>query len=64
MYAFPIILVICKIPATINRCVIFLFEEKSAILYHFQAAFTALIGFFNSIIFVYIHRKYIFPNKR
>lgn len=63
MYAFPLILIICKIPATINRCIVLILEEESAILYHFQAAFSCLCGFLHSIVFIYIHRRYIFRIK-
>ncbi len=59
MYAFPIILIFTKLPATINRCIVMMLNEQNKILYHLQAGSSVLIGFFNSIVFVYIHRRYL-----
>ena len=63
MYAFPIILIISKFPATINRCIVLILDINSPILYHFQASFSACIGFFNSLVFIYIHRRFILKKK-
>ena len=59
MYAFPLILIISKIPGLINRIKIFITDKENPIFYHFHASFSVLVGFFNSIIFIYIHKKYL-----
>ncbi len=63
MYAFPIILIVSKIPATINRCIVLMINHNNVLIYHLQASFSALIGFFNSLVFIYIHRKHILKRK-
>ncbi len=63
MYAFPIILMTSKLPATINRCTVLMLNENNPILYHLQASFTPSIGLFNSLVFIYIHRRFILKRK-
>lgn len=63
MYAFPIILIVSKLPATINRCIVIMLGLNNPYLYHFQAAFSSSIGLFNSIVFIYIHRRFIIKKQ-
>jgi len=63
MYAFPIILMLTKIPATMNRCFVLISGTQWILLYHLQASFSVSIGIFNSIVFIFIYRRFIFRRK-
>jgi hypothetical protein len=53
---FPIILIICWVPATINRIYLFASKRENAFLYGFHAFFTSLIGFLDAIVYSYYYR--------
>jgi hypothetical protein len=54
---FPMILVICFIPATLNRIYSSVTEKDNTILYCFQAFFDYFQGFLNSLVYSYYYRN-------
>lgn len=63
LYCFPIILILSKTPATINRVMFIFFSFESLILFHLQAAFSPLIGILNSFVFIHIHAAFLKEKK-
>jgi hypothetical protein len=54
---FPIILIICWLPATINRLYNFLTDDENVVLYSLHAFFTYLQGFLNSLVYSFYYRN-------
>lgn len=59
LYCFPLILIIVKSPATLNRVAAIFFKFHSVLLFHLQAAFSPMIGVLNSFVFFHIHIKFL-----
>jgi len=59
MYAFPIILIILKVPCLIDWIISTVFNDTEESLLFLEAICGPLIGFFNSLIFLFIHRRFI-----
>ena len=59
MYSFPLILIITKVPATINRSISILYGKSCFGLYFLQSVCAPLMGIFNSLVFFYIHKPFI-----
>jgi hypothetical protein len=55
---FPIILVICWVPATINRIYLFASKKENAFLYGLHAFSTTLVGFLNALVYSYYYRNF------
>jgi len=56
---FPIILVICWLPATINRIYLFLSGNENTFLYTAHAFFANLTGFLNCVVYSYYYKNLI-----
>ena len=56
---FPIILVICWLPATINRIYLFASNVENTLLYSMQAFFSNLTGFLNCFVYSYYYKTLI-----
>lgn len=56
---FPIILIICWLPATINRIYLFASRRENTFLYTIQAFFSNLTGFLNCIVYSYYYKTFI-----
>jgi len=63
LYCFPIILILSKTPATINRVMFIFFSFENLIFFHLQAAFSPLIGILNSFVFIHIHAAFLRERK-
>jgi len=56
---FPIILVICWLPPTINRIYLFISKTENTFLYSMHAFFTNLTGFLNCLVYSYYYKNLI-----
>jgi hypothetical protein len=54
---FPIILIICWLPATTNRLYNFITDDENVILYSFHAFFSSFQGFLNSLVYSFYYRN-------
>ena len=54
---FPIILIICWLPATNNRLYNFITDDENVVLYSFHAFFSSFQGFLNSLVYSYYYRN-------
>jgi hypothetical protein len=55
---FPIILILCWVPATINRIYQFASKKENAFLYGLHAFSTSLVGFLDSLVYSYYYRNF------
>ena len=56
---FPIILIICWVPATINRIYLFATGIENTFLYTIHAFSSSLIGFLNALVYSYYYKSHI-----
>ena len=56
---FPMILIICWVPATINRIYLFTAKVENTFLYTIHAFFTSLIGFLNALVYSYYYKSHL-----
>lgn len=56
---FPIILVICWLPATVNRIYLFFSGIENTFLYTIHAFFSNLTGFLNCLVYSYYYKNFI-----
>jgi hypothetical protein len=56
---FPIILIICWVPATINRIYLFATGIENTFLYTIHAFFTSMLGFLNALVYSYYYKSHL-----
>ena len=56
---FPIILIICWLPATVNRLYLFASGDENTFLYTIHAFFSSLTGFLNCLVYSYYYKNLI-----
>lgn len=56
---FPIILIVCWLPATVNRIYLFISGNENTFLYSIHALFSNLTGFLNCIVYSYYYKNLI-----
>lgn len=59
MYAFPLILIFMKVPCLFDWVFYLFFNKSIKVIMYIEAFSGPLIGFFNALIFLIIHSKFI-----